>query len=98
MAKNKLIPCPRVDKIMDVNSGHMTEDDDRILKSKDCRAIVYKYCEGFFVYVGLPEDDAFAGFSKEFQTIIKEARRLGCKFVCFDCDGEIYEELPKFDW
>lgn len=88
---------PELFTCLNVSTTHMTAEDDRLIKSGDNEAISYQYAEGSFVYVG-EDNDAFAVFSWAFVQVINEARRLGCKFVNFDCDGKVYPELPKFSW
>lgn len=39
----------------------------------------------------------FAGISEEFCTILKLASTKGCKYVQFDCDGIMYEDLKIFE-
>ena len=100
---------PAIVKCLDISTGHMTENDDKLLKAAtdDQRqvpslAIVYEYKEGYFVYVS-PETDQDAeltkeGFSAAFLNLIKMARSLKLKYVQFDADGITYADLPLFDW
>ena len=39
-----------------------------------------------------------AGFSPEVRDIARIAYKEGASWVLFDCDGMVYEHLPKFDW
>lgn len=39
-----------------------------------------------------------AGYSLEAQKIVVMASELGCSYVKFDSIGDIFEELPWFEW
>jgi len=38
------------------------------------------------------------GLSQTFMAACLRAARRGCKYADFDCDGVIYDDLPKEDW
>ena len=38
------------------------------------------------------------GFSNAFLNIIRFARKNGCQYIKFDCDGPVMDQLTKFDW
>jgi hypothetical protein len=108
-AKTYHIINPAIVKCLDISTGHMTENDDKLLKAAtdDQRqvpsdAIVYEYKEGYFVYVSSnPDQDVELtkeGFSAAFLNIIKKARSFKIKYVQFDADGITYADLPIFDW
>jgi len=100
---------PEIVKVLDISTGHMTKNDavllDRSPEDEDSPAIVYKYDEGYFVYVGdflderhNYEDYRDYGFSDAFTDILLFAKKTGMKYVQFDCDGASYCDLPNFTW
>ncbi|MCW1431997.1 hypothetical protein [Novosphingobium sp. JCM 18896] len=54
---------------------------------------------GWFMYVcddvGITEDD---GVPAEIRSAIHVAKREGCDWIMWDCDGPQVEELPDYDW
>lgn len=89
----------------EVSTAHITENDDNIMNRDDCPVSAYKYEYGYFVYTGAgsyTEEDfrafAKAGLSEAFIALVRLALKNGCKFLCLDCDGFVYDDLPKFDW
>lgn len=38
------------------------------------------------------------GYSENFIKLYFMTRRLGCTFLCLDCDGEIYHGLDTYEW
>jgi hypothetical protein len=110
MSKEKKysIKSPYLVHVLDISTGHISMNDSRLIQNyKDvdsCPLIVYEYPEGYFVYI--PSDNlkeeliAFEdwGMSKEFCKIIKLASKRGCKYVQFDADGIVYEDLKQFNW
>ena len=68
--------------------------------------IVYDYEEGCFVFAAIEDDEAENfyttleghGLSHEFIALLRLAKQFGCKFLQLDRDGEIYDNLPTFNW
>lgn len=102
----KLIAKPWLDKMLDVSTIHISQNDAELLQKDAMDAchsdslIVKEYPEGFFVYVSREhgDDQVRTDFSPEFKAIMAEARRLKCKWVCFDGDGVMYDGLKEFNW
>ena len=87
--------------VLDVSTGHITAQDVESLKKEDCTVIAYEYEYGYFVY--LSEDLSYSrkehpNFSTSFLNILKRARKLHCKYVQFDADGTIYNDLTFHIW
>jgi len=101
---------PEVFKVFDASTGHITKKDDELLKAqvKDSfhPLIIYPYDCGCFVYVLYgPKDlqehmDSMKeyGFSHDFITLFAIAAFSGSKFLCLDCDGPTYSDIPFFKW
>ena len=103
---------PVITKNFDCSTAHITAEDNRRLLEAigdpQAPVIVYKYAEGYFIYVPT-ETDAFIGgteketikaygFSDAFINLLKVAADLGCKYLQLDSDAMEYEDLPTFEW
>jgi len=111
--KKKLVNKPIIEKIFCVNIVHIPEEDRQELKnnilSMDDDADDPRFFEmngNYCIRITTPIcaltdkwdlPDVEWGYSDEFQTIVAEARRLNCEYVCVSKDGPIYEELPRFE-
>lgn len=97
---------PRIVKVFEASSCHITGEDDKLLKREDAYISSYEVrgggvLYGFLIYTGLDDttsDNKVEGFSDAFNNLLKLAKDNGCKFLQLDCDGVEYEDLPKFDW
>jgi len=96
---------PHIFKCLDVSTAHITEKDNELLRKEDLALSVYDYEYGYFLYSGdgaTSEADFArmedAGFSKELLNLVRIAHEKGCKFLCLDCDGPVYNDIPQFDW
>ena len=101
------IEQPCLTKNLDISTGHISPNDgvllDNSTEESNSPLIVYRYPEGWFVYV--PQDDTEEdteeeinqykeyGMSEQFCNIIKIASKNKCKYIQFDCDGIEYEDL-----
>ena len=109
MKKNKpSIKYPHITTVLDISTGHISPNDGVLLDNskKDINSpiIVYDYPEGYCVYVPqIAVEEELEGFmtygmSEEFCKIIQKASERGCKYVQFDADGIVYEDLKQFNW
>ena len=93
---------PTVIKMLDVSTVHMTREDNDLLTSEhqDLNVCYDNLPNGFLVYI--PEDkDAIEeckDLSEGFRTVLHWAQLNGATHVKFDADGDVYPQLPKFDW
>jgi hypothetical protein len=89
-------------KVLDISTGHMTQDDNQVLelnRDTDGPMPAYELKEyGWLVYVGELEDNWKEDMSPAFVEVLKKAQELGCDYVRFDRDGRVYDELPTFEW
>lgn len=59
----------------------------------------YPLPHGWLLYVpDRPQDHTDDGVPPEVLTVQVYARRHGCDFVLFDCDGPYNPDLPSWDW
>lgn len=97
-----MIKDPFVFKVLDVSTGHMTEQDNKRLEAEahDGQAPVYELkAYGWLVYVGeIEENWPPASMSMAFRMVLFTAKELGCDYIRFDRDGRTYEELSIYDW
>jgi len=90
-----------------ISTAHIRECDSALLDSDEQDTFaIYDTGYGWRVFVGWHEDDndssiasaARAGYSEEFQHLVKEARRWKCKYLEIDCDGPEVKGIPEFNW
>ena len=95
-----MIKEPNIEKTLVISTGHITEKDIYILDHKnEYSSTVIQHPNGYGTIIHIHSDIKISSnFSKEFKNIIKIALNLNCQWINFDCDGEIYEELPLFEW
>jgi hypothetical protein len=94
---------PVIVKSFEAWTGHITKEDNALLKREDCPLSIYHYEYGCFIYSGdLKGYDSRAlknyGFSSSFVSLMEITRGHSCKFLQLDCEGAEYEDLPKFSW
>lgn len=108
--KEATIEEPRIMKLLDVSTTHITPADalelDLMSVTKDPELVVYtklgpetRY--GWFVPLCDGEQiksARSAGMSDLFVEILLSAQELGCNWVQFDRDGTVYDGLPRGDW
>lgn len=97
--------------VLDISTGHITENDTVLLEKDDCPITGYPFGPkddpyGHIVYIneskaGFENSMKLAkkyGFSEAFIKICEAARlKLKCAYVRFDRDGALYD-LPTFNW
>jgi len=101
-----------ITKNLDISMEHISQEDALMLDKHALYdvpitpVVVYKYDEGYFVYVPDGAENFSdtvasakgAGYSKEFIDVLKLARTNGCKYAQIDCDGETYDGHRIFEW
>lgn len=105
---------PVIERSMCCSTAHITKHDRDLLEKKFCPVSVDSYEYGCYVHTGwytgmdereeasLPADRERAltefGFSAEFIWLMALAYAADCKYLVLDCDGPVYDQLPKFEW
>lgn len=96
-----------ITKNLDISTAHMDQNDAELLDENDDSffsrdpIIVYRFDEGYFIYIGGDLDTEAIkdfGYSQEFIEILKWGKNLGCTYVKFDRDGTTYKHLKTFSW
>ncbi len=78
-------------KFLDLSTAHVTKETARLLDAKLCYAV--NTGTGWFIFV-LPENPDVADLAAVFDL----ARKSDCDYVLMDCDADVLEELPSWDW
>ena len=91
-----------ITKCMEISTTHITEDTANKLRDIDTRgnitlSIYDKEEFGWWVYIdnrmnrneSIPDD---------LWRCIQYAQENGCNWLCLDCDAEVVDELPSYDW
>ena len=90
---------------LDLSTAHLTESEMQSIADVPMRVIEHDY--GVMVHVpdlefwdGQHEDDIkdFISCWPNLAAILLCAHVRGCEWVNFDCDGELEEGLPTYDW
>lgn len=89
---------PLINKMLDICTSHMTEEDADYLKSDPHEFASYDLTYGWLVYCHKDSPESFEVMSDAFKGIIKWALELECDYVRFDNDGRVYDHLERFDW
>ena len=95
--------------MLDMSTCHIEHKDAKVLDYADNLLVVHKYPEGFFVVVPegtktrlLPADTRRAlhkfGYSAAMTNLLSICLNQGYQLIRLDCDGQVYDQLPKFDW
>ena len=87
-----------INKELVVSTAHVPESTAKLLRYDDCPFAVYiteyswriHVSEGALVHEW---DD-----HPEMKSLGKLAQENGCKWLVLDQDGDIYDELPSFNW
>ena len=98
-------------KMLDISTGHIEKHDVDMLETHGCAGLhagilsdtlpfsVKEYEEGFIINVSCIDPVKDCGlFSHHFQRIVRLAKEECMDYIMFDRDGEVYPDLPTFDW
>jgi hypothetical protein len=99
-----------VESLLCVSTGHVRRNDMYMLEEEHKRTapslITYPYGEGLFICV-MTDNDIFNenlkdaesdGYSENLLNLMREAKKLNCRYLQLDRDGSEYSELPQFEW
>ena len=85
-----------IEKYLDLSTAHVEKEVMNPLGVVPHYQLA-TYEHGAFFYVPDPSDihpDTPPGLA----AVLKYARHQGCNLVLLDCDGDIVDGLPVFDW
>ncbi len=92
---------------LDISTGHISAKTNSLLGqvagTNDWRFTVAEYEYGYFIVVpNFAKDDQeyeyFEDVPEDLKNLLNFARDRNCLVLRLDADGEIYEELPYFEW
>lgn len=97
---------PNVRRFLDLSTAHLTPSTRDALDALPVPS--YAHPEGYGHFVYMPDidgdhdpisewDEALAAELSDLIAVIKLARKLGCNYILFDCDGPECDELPTYD-
>jgi len=81
-------------KVFDISTCHIP--NQYILNHVTPSIVVAEYLEGWYCWIPIKEE--FYQYPLWLVNIFLLALSEHCHYIRFDADGEIYLELPKFDW
>ena len=95
-------------KLADLSTAHISLRDSELLKrwtnENSGPLIAYRKGEyGWFIYMPSDVKDALKsmaelGSTQEFVELVKNLCAQGVAVLCLDRDGEVEQNIPKFDW
>lgn len=94
---------PFILRVIELSTVHITKADSDLLERDDTPFTVYDMEYGCMLFcdtwcVGREHDIAQFGFSAAFMMIVRLAWSHKCSWIRLDCDGFVYDDLPKFKW
>jgi hypothetical protein len=93
---------PVIEKTLVISTGHIKPRDLKNFKRYGGAYFNHSGGYGMMLYTGGGGfEEAVTDwdkFSPEFRAIMEWASKNDIVYVNFDCAGEVYEELPVFDW
>ena len=103
------INTPVITKTLEISTIHITEEDNKILiKLKDDpNTIMFTSDEyGYKIFIPISSDEQIkdlnliekAGLSQSFNEIFRKGINFNVNLISIDCDGPVYDNLPKFNW
>lgn len=97
------ISSPYTFKVLELSTVHITKHDSELLKQDDLPFTCYDLEYGWMLFCDTRmADRAYDitryGFSAAFLRLIHLAWDNECTWIRLDCDGFVYDDLPKFKW
>ena len=91
-----------ISRMLTISTAHITESTAKELENFGppipdwlCWLSVYTKSDyGWWIFV----DDSEPTTPSDLAACLRLARRHNCEWLCLDCDGEIVDELPTYDW
>lgn len=88
-------------KMLTLSTGHIQESTAKFLDNEERQDLVVyqKETYGWFIYLKTEHiQEELKRIPEELAKLIVLAKENDCSWLCLDCDGEVEEELPSFDW
>ena len=90
-----------------LSTAHITREDasNMAADAQGPGLIVDEFEYGFMVWIpradGVQDEgynQRLEEYSEAFRQLIHLAQQAGWRYLRLDCDAEVYEQLPTFDW
>lgn len=100
LKRRATLGAAQVESMLVVSTAHMTEEEGRAVTSGDHWAKpTFARDEGFMFHRdSLSQEGDSITLSAGFFGCIKRAHDLGCDWIMFDCDGDVIEDIPSYEW
>lgn len=86
-----------IQNIIDINTAHIPEHTARALTYKSITKLVYEPWGEYGWVIWISADYADEEH-KELNDIIKYCQEHGIDYLKLDCDADVVEEFPTFEW
>lgn len=88
---------PDIRKMLMLSTGHVTWETSKLLDDPQNPWVMTSQwgTYGWFVYA---HDDNLDEMPGELAHIMRYARVHGCEYILFDCDADVIDDLPVFQW
>lgn len=86
-----------IQNIIDISTAHIPEHTAKALAEKSITELVYEPWDeyGWVIWVGADYADEE---HKELNDILEYCQRHGIDYLKLDCDADVVEEFPTFEW
>ena len=94
-------------KILTISTAHITEETSDALNrdphENNLGLSVYNKSDyGWFIYISEMEKESLqredTNMPADLKACFELAIKNDCEWLCLDCDGPEYDELPTYDW
>jgi len=88
-------------KVADLSTAHLTKADSEILGRGQCPGWLANPEFGHIVWLvweDYADDLRKHGLSEDYIKLTATLRAAGFHYAWFDCDADVVEGLPRFDW
>ena len=89
-----------ITNMLTLSTAHIKEETAKMLDAgKDCITVFSKGGYGWFIYVDKEVlEENKNSLPNDLLATIQLADENNCNWLCLDCDGEITEALPTYEW
>lgn len=86
-----------ISKCLTISTAHITEDTSLKIKHKCIELPIYDKAE-YGWWICAADVDIKDNIPSDLLACIKLAHHNGCEWLCIDCDGEVLDCLPVYNW
>ena len=86
-------------KMLTISTAHITKETADMLSISETDLIVYDKDEyGWWIAVCDIDLYELSGVPDDLAACVRLAMQNGCEWLCLDCDGEVVDCLPTYEW